>query len=267
LSLPYSAAVPSPTLSSADQVHHAGASRPTRRRRGLWLIVGLAVLTLVSGCSLYRPALSRDEDLLLVCEYLAESGDEYMNQFLEIRNQSGKSVAPTLELIALDRRGRFLPDVEVATVYGSDQGQLIVPPSGGGDVLIFTGAGAERVADVRVNVRHVYQTDYPLSESEVRVDVFDQAGLLVTRNDLFESVLLTNDNPDEVIVRLVYIVWDMPPSGRTQQAEQVVPIGDLFWVPGHGSLTVPVPAPSAAERAIAGAVGSSPASVKAYFSH
>ncbi|HEX5541824.1 MAG TPA: hypothetical protein VFX60_09710 [Micromonospora sp.] len=187
-----------------------------------------------------------------------------MNQVLVIDNAGHRSVAPTLEFTALDSYGEALSDVWVTTVFGSDLGDLVVPPGESADVLVFEGAGSDRVEDVRVFVKDAAVVDFPLIRSDVEVEPLDAEGRPVTRNDRFTSVALHNDNPDPVAVRLVYIIWTDPPPSRTQQAERVLPVGDLIVVPARGTVTVPME--GEADLANAMAAGRVAASIKAYFS-
>ncbi|HEY0696236.1 MAG TPA: hypothetical protein VGD43_00320 [Micromonospora sp.] len=257
-----------PFLSLSDSNETHWAEKPRRRLRfRVRVPAGLSVLGLIVGVLLFKVGVLTREQWSqgeLSFAYTATSGTGYMNQTLSIVNNGDRTLQPRLRIAAVDRRGEFLPNTSVSTVFGSDVGRLVVPPIGAVDVLIFGGPGLDRVADVRVTAWNVQEIDFARIESEVRVQPLDEAGQPVTRDDLFTSVVLANDNAESVTVRLVYVVWDEPLPGRTQQAQDVVPVVDLVTVPGVGSVRVPVVGDAkAANQRAAGVV---PASIKAYFS-
>ena len=111
-------------------------------------------------------------------------------------------------------------------MYGSDRGMMLVPPLFGViDVLTFSGGEVAEVADARVGVRDLAAVDTagPITAAgpiiaELVVEPVDDTGAVVTRNDRCTAVQIRNDNESAVDVRLVYIVWDEPPPGRTHQA-------------------------------------------------
>ena len=217
---------------------------------------------LPAGCGLIpvtrRPALPKFE-----IEYAASTATGTMNQLLGITNLGPRSYVPVLRLSAVDDSGLALPDVTVSTIFGSDRGELVVPThTGVVDVLRFSGAHADRVADVRATVLRASRVDYPEMTTDLVVTPFDAAGDKVSRNDLFTRVQVGNDNDRPLTVRLVYIVWNVPPEGRTQQADRTEPIGDLVTVPAHGRTDVSIaPDDAAVIRQFA---GTAPTSIKVY---
>ena len=153
----------------------------------------------------------------------------------------------------------------VTTVYGSNRGNVVVPARGfATDVMRFNGDGVDRIADVRATVAVPVEVEYPPAPVEPVVTPLDSAGAEVTRNDAFTRVQVANDNDDPVTLRLVYIVWDEPSAGRTQQAELVVPLDDVVTVPAHGETEVTVEPNDAA--VIEQYAGVALASVKVYLS-
>jgi len=225
-------------------------------------VLALAGL-LPAGCGLVpvvapRPALPK-----LEIQYVASSGEGRMNQLLGITNLGPRSYVPVLKLSAVDELGIKLPDVTVSTIYGSDRGGLVAPThTVVFDVLRFTGAHADQVADVRATVLRASRVTYPEMKTELVVTPFDAAGDEVTRNDLFTRVRIGNDNDQPLTVRLVYIVWNDPPEGRTQQADHTEPIGDLVTVPAYGETDVSLAADDAA--VIRKFSGTAPTSIKVY---
>lgn len=241
------------------------ATRPRRRAHGapasLGVVAGLVVTLLLAGCGLVTPPGAAS---LLRFEFAPTTGDGYMNQLLTIYNDGTRLLAPTLEFTALDAARSPLPAVRVTTVYGSDRGRLVVPPGGGVDVLVFTGEGAQLAEDVTVSVRAAEVVDAPVVGVEPVVTPVDDSGRVLDRNSRFTAVSLRNEDSEPMSVRLVYIVWTEPEGDERQQAEQVVPVGDLIVLPPKQSTLVPVT--GAARTAVAGAAGRVPASIKAYLS-
>ncbi|WP_369185534.1 hypothetical protein [Streptomyces sp. Y1] len=196
--------------------------------------------------------------------YHALGKQEFIDQTLSIGNRGRTSVAPTLAITAVDGSGKDLPDVRVTTAYGSDRGSLVVQPGGGFDVLAFSGAGADQVADVRVTVKESAPADLPADASLVEAEPADAAGRPMSKFDAFEQVVLNNPNTTAVSVRVVYLVYDEPQPGKSQQAVEAVPIGGLTTVPAGGTAAVPV---SGEAKAAVQKYAHGPAvSVKVYFS-
>ncbi|MFF4249404.1 hypothetical protein ACFYY2_33805 [Streptomyces sp. NPDC001822] len=86
----------------------------------------------------------------------------------------------------------------------------------------------------------------------------------MSRFERFTGVKLTNDEEFPVTVQVVYIVWDQPKSGETQQAVEVTPVGGLSVVPASGTETVKVT--GAAKAAVARSAGGPAVSIKAFYS-
>lgn len=253
------------------------------RRRSLAVSVAVSVcMTLLGGCANQHKSEAGDLDELsasrelsrmlspmLSFRYVADSGeDETMNQVLEIDNRAWGwgSLVPVLTFQALDKDRRVLHDVEVKTVYGSDRGTLVVPEGQWYDVLRFSGEGQEDVVDVRVTVGSVAETRLPADQGDVGVttQALDSRGRDMSRFEPFAGVKLTNDNENSVMVRVVYIVWDQPKDGETQQAVEVTPVGGLTVVPAVDTATVQVT--GAAKAAVARSSGGPAVSIKAFYS-
>ncbi|MFC8448709.1 hypothetical protein [Kitasatospora sp. NPDC057223] len=166
--------------------------------------------------------------------------EEYIDQTLLVDNDGDTSVVPTLVITAVDGAGKDLPDVQVTTAYGSDRGDLVIQPGGGYDVLTFHGTDAGLAADVRVTVKDLVPTDFSVSAAAVEAKPADAAGRPLTKFDAFDQVILKNPNDTAVAVRVVYLVYDQPSAGASQQAIEVVPIGGLTTVPAGGTTSVAV---------------------------
>lgn len=135
----------------------------------VWLAAagtGLAAM-LLAGCASAVPLLVHGPSAHDLSFHYSRHGSaaETIDQTLHIRNAFGDSVVPVLTFTAMDAHGKVLPQVKVGTVYGSDQGNLVVPYGWGFDILRFSGAGehAGRPRPVREQVLPVLrrQSDEP----------------------------------------------------------------------------------------------------------
>lgn len=197
--------------------------------------------------------------------YVGDSGvDQTMNQQLEIKNGLRESLAPVLSFTALDKNHQVLPQVTVSTVYGSDRGNLVAPYGTSIDILRFSGTGEHDVADVRVTVQSAAAARIPAGEYDVKTQALDGQGREISRFERFSAVRLTNEDDFPVSVRIAYILWDQPPTGTTQQAVEVTPVGGLTEVPAHGTSVVQVTGDAVA--AVARNSGGPAVSLKAYSS-
>lgn len=192
--------------------------------------------------------------------------DGYINQTLTITNHSFASFAPTLVVTPLDKTGHTLSDLHVTTAFGSDRGNLVIPPNGQSyDILTFHGPDAARVFQVKVHVKALTQVNSPAGPDHVNAQAADASGNLVSKFDNFDKVALINSNTTPVAVRIAYIVYDQPPPNVPQQAVSVTPIGGLITVPAQSTILVPVTAE--AEAALQKYSNGPAVSLKAYFSH
>lgn len=199
--------------------------------------------------------------------YVGDSGeDETINQVLSIANSSPDPVVLRLSLSALDKNHHLLPKVSVSTVFGSDHGNLVVPHGYSYDILRFSGPGEHQVRDVHVTVHQVLPSDTPPpGTQEVTTQALDGTGHDVSKFTRFSQVRLTNTNDMPAAVRVVYIVWDQPAHGDTQQAAEVTPVSGLTFVPPQGTAVVKVT--GAAAAAVARSSGGPAVSIKAFQSH
>jgi hypothetical protein len=198
--------------------------------------------------------------------YHAKGAQEYIDQTLLVVNEGPDSVVPTLAITPLDSAGNALSGVSVSTAFGSDHGMLVVAPGEAGsyDILAFSGPDKAKVAAVNVVVTKVLRATAPAGAEGVTVQAADQDGKSISKFDRFQQVVLKNPNAAAVSARAVYIVYDQPADGASQQAVAVVPIGDLTVIPGNGTVTLPVT--GAAQDAVAKYSGRAAVSLKAYFS-
>ncbi|GAB3939605.1 hypothetical protein GCM10027614_22110 [Micromonospora vulcania] len=171
------------------------------------MVAGLLATLLLAGCGLIaRPGPAA----ALRFQFAATTGDGYMNQVLTIFNDSTTVLAPTLEFTALDANRSALPSVKVTTVYGSDRGQVVVPPGSGMDVLVFSGDSAQLAEDVAVSVRSTDTVEVPAAQVDPVAVPMDDAGQPLDRGSPFTAVSVRNDDSAPMSVRLVYIVWTEP---------------------------------------------------------
>jgi hypothetical protein len=213
--------------------------RAARPGRSLWVAAALVAVLTTVGCSqISRVATGPDGADRLSFSYHRTTGPGSMDQTLHIVNSGSAGVIPTLEFTPLDSSGAALPGVTVSTAYGTDKGKVIVPAREiSYDVLAFAGAGAADVRDVRVRVRAKTDVVFPVGPQLVTAQAVDASGQPTSKLGPFDAVVLTNPNADKVSVGLVCILWDQPPDGQSQQAQEVVPLG-VATIPGEGTATI-----------------------------
>src|SRR4051812_36004539 len=105
--------------------------RPVPAPRSRVPAVATLLVLLLSGCAPSPAVVSklvRGTGTDLEFTFRLRGGSEVIDQVLTIENGEKHAVAPTLRLTALDRSGAVLPKVNVFTAYGSDRGQVVVPP-------------------------------------------------------------------------------------------------------------------------------------------
>lgn len=202
----------------------------------------VATLLLTAGCSPTGDDAGGAEAARdLTFEYFGVADSGMIDQTLTIQNDSADAVTLTVSLVALDNAGNPLETVRVGTVYGSDRGLVTAPARFEVfDILTFNGVGADRVADVDVQVQSVRTSDdrgmaYPALEY---LDAHDQ---IVPTPDLAKKVQIQNSGSQDIVVRLVGIEWNMPSPGRSQQALRVTSVGEPVVVPAHNATSVAVP--------------------------
>ena len=239
----------------------------TKRLRGR-VPPGLAALTLMvvvlAGCQDDASDGPADlaESISSDYERIGDAG--YIDQTLTIRNASDIPVLLDADIETLDASGAVLSAVDVQGLYGADRGGQVLVPGDNFDFLMFGGADASKVRDVRlVNIR-VEAAEFPAAASGlVEAVPLDDAGNELDYPAGFSSVELRNPNHAAVTVRVVTIVWNQPPAGQPQQALHVVPVSGLITVPADGEMLVEVT--SKDQRVISKYASTNALSLKAYF--
>lgn len=198
-------------------------------------------------------------------EYRGRAPAGQIDQALLIANRGREAVAPVLRLTPVDELGRPVPDVTVSTVYGSDRGSLVLPPGLGLDILRFDGDGRRAVSTVRVAMTSVTPIERGAASGVVEVQPVAEDGSGTDRFGAWTRFVLRNPNEVPVAVRVVYIVYDVPEAGASQQAVEVVPATGLVIVPAQGSV-VEDALPEALASHDGGRAGRA-VSLKAYLSH
>ncbi len=208
---------------------------PALPRLGAVLVVPLVVL---AGCGL-PDAGGEDSKAAakvdLSFSYEAEGGEGYLDQTLTIANQGAVAGAPDLDLVALDDRGEPMPDVEVATAFGSDRGEQVVPAfTEVIEVLKFKGPGSADVADVAVTVADPGTlADSPPPANDIKVKRFDITGKTTSENTL-GSVLVTNTYDEPIRVQVVGLELAPADDGEPQHFQRVSALaGPLDLAPGE----------------------------------
>ena len=170
-----------------------------------------------------------------------ESDPGFISQTLTIENPGDTSLAPVLELMALDASGDPMPDVRVRTAYGSDQGRVVVPADWAVlDVLRFEGPGAREVDDVDVRVRTADEVAIEPPTEEAEVQRLDR-GRPVEYADFFDAFRVSNPGDTEVKVRVVLIEYEDAPEGESQQWVRVTPLAPLTTLAAGGKETIRLP--------------------------
>jgi hypothetical protein len=185
----------------------------------------------------------------------------YIDQAVTIHNDGEVAIAPKLSFAAVGPDGQTLPDVAISTAFGSDVGRLVVPPGESVEILAFRGQDADKVSDVTVVTQEVFEVEAPDLDVPVEAQGIGENGETVELPAAFRTVLLTNNNADPAAVRVVYLAYDTPASGESQQASAVIQVAESVMVPGNGTVEVPV-AESVARRLRGLPPG--PASLKAH---
>ena len=196
----------------------------------------------------------------LTFKYTRIGAPGFIDSTVAIGNSGQRAVAPTLSFEALDASGEVITDAGISTAFGSDVGNVVVPPGGGAiDVLAFAQAVVPRVQNVRVTIVRADPADMPAARSSVNVQALGPDGQPVDKSASFASIVLTNTNDVAVVVRVVVLTYDQPAQGEPQQVTAALAIAGPVEVPAAAKKTIQlgeaVPALSGFAR-----------SVKTYFS-
>jgi len=241
-----------------------------RRATGALVLVVL----LLSGCTddpSVRPTPSRSADAALEFVHLRDSGPQGIDDKLAIYNRDRYPVAPVLKFTALDDSGKAIPGVSVLTAFGSDRGQVVVPPGQAYDLLQFYGTGYEKVVDVEVDVVQAPRVEYPPARVPPTTTALNESGAAARSGareepgGRYTAVRVANSNDIPITVRVVYVVWEPPTEGYTQPWVWAYPIGDLHTVPAKGSVTAELEGESLALNLAHGK--NQPTSFHAFYSH
>ena len=219
----YDPAVPSPRRTTA----RGGAA--TQR------VALLTTLAVLGGCG------STTDRLRF--EYTALSQAGFIDQVLAIENTASKAVAPTLKLTPLDASGDAVQGVSVATAFGSDHGNLVIPPKTAHiDVLRFRGVRRYDAENVKVDVVKTEEARAPSAYEEPVVERLDRRGRRVDTSETFSALTITNANAEPVSLRAVLLEYDDPPEGEPQQAIRETPLAGLIRLDAGERSTVKLPA-------------------------
>lgn len=103
--------------------------------------IALLTVGFMAGCSASvgenHAATANVDESALTFSYKGIADPGFMDQTLTIDNSAGTPVVLTAHLTARDAEGNPLPEVDVRTLYGSDEGRLVVLPGENVDVLAF----------------------------------------------------------------------------------------------------------------------------------
>jgi hypothetical protein len=200
----------------------------------MWTAALLAMLTVVGGCGS-----STDR---LRFEYTAIAKTGFIDQVLAIDNTASTAVAPTLKITPLDASGKAVPGITVATAFGSDHGELVIPPGIAHiDVLRFRGRRRYDVENVKVDVVKTEEARAPSSYKEPVVERLDRRGQRVDNVESFSAFTITNANAEPVSVRAVLLEYDDPPEGEPQQVVRETPLTGLIRLDAGDRSTIKLP--------------------------
>lgn len=226
------------------------------------MLAPLAACGALPGSGSSEPSAPPPEEALSF-DFELRGGEQFIDQGLTITNAGTQPLRFEAVLTAVDEAGEPLDEVEVETLYGSQVGELVVVPGRDLDIVTFTGPGAERAADVDVELEAVEPVEFPEVTSPVEAVAVDARGRPVRYPGLLSEVQLRNPNDAAVEVRTVYIVFEPPADGVPQQAAAVAEIAGRTTVPAGGRATL-----EPSERALSiirAYAGTNPASLKAHF--
>jgi hypothetical protein len=179
-----------------------------------------------------------------------------ISQTLTIENRGGTGLAPVLELTPLDASGEPIPGVTAHTAYGSDRGEVVVPPyTAVLDVVRFDGRRKRDVEDVAVRVAKADEVAVESAE-EPEIQRLDH-GREVPYESFFDSVRVTNVDEVPIEIRVVLIEYEDAPPGESQQFIRATPLSSLLKLPAGGEKTLRL-----SRELRGGVIGS----VKPYFS-
>lgn len=202
-----------------DQVNEAGflvghvSSIRSRYSAGLFLLATTFLLAV--SCS---PDPGDEVEVTVNYQDIAELG--FIDQMVLLQHGSDSAIVPTMQYVPLDVDGSVVTGVDVSTVYGSDQGQLVVTPDGEVDILVFTGDRVAEVVGATGTAIEIVELDKPgvllSTEPQAIID-----GTEVLKFEAFDEVGFTNESLSDVTIRIVCILWSSPDIGEAQQAEKV----------------------------------------------
>jgi hypothetical protein len=186
----------------------------------------------------------------LAFEFQLDAPLGQISQTLTIENSGGTGLAPVLELTPLDASGEPIPGVTARTAYGSDRGEVVVPPyTAVLDVVRFDGRRKRDVEDVAVRGRRE-------TAEEPEIQRLDH-GREVPYESFFDSVRVSNVDQVAIEIRVVLIEYEDPPPGESQQFIRATVLSSLLKLPPGAEKTLRLP------RELRGRVIGS---VKPYFS-
>jgi hypothetical protein len=189
-------------------------------------------------------ACGQDVNPPLAFKFVSQGPADAIDQTLTIRNREDGALAGVLAITPLDASGKRLTGVAVHTAFGSDRGQVVVPPGTlVNDVLTFRGPAAHRVRDVGVKLTRTIPVP-GVAESAVAPDVqrYDRDDDPVATDKPFASFRVSNDSANAVAARVVLLEYDDPPPGQPQQAIRVAKLTGLLKLAPHASRRISLPA-------------------------
>lgn len=230
-------------------------------RPAVWIAALAIMATGCSGAGGAQDTVDPETALRFSYERAGEPG--FLDQVMAIENTTDDPVVLDGTYEALDETSDPLPDVEVASLYCSERAEQVLLPGETVDVMRFEGQDLGRVADVRLSGTEARKVAFPAVEQLVDALPAGERGQTIADPGDAVKVDLQNPNAADVTVAVVYVVWDVPEEGRTQQALETWTVADSVTVPDSGSTMIDIP--ESVRDGIADHRGTNAISLKAYF--
>ena len=198
-------------------------------RRVVVAVLGLLVFS--SGCSMPTggsdgPESESEAVAEIDTTYTRIAGEGYIDMSLDVAHPGGGVVLLDGRLVARDADGAELPEVEVSTAFGTEDGRALVMPGGALDFVQLDGAGEELVRDVTLEDVRVTPVDQPPVDRLVELTSLDADDR--EAYDLYARRLrLDNPNPQPVQVRVVLMGLRRAQTGVPQEAVLVHDVGEV----------------------------------------
>jgi len=184
-----------------------------------------------------RPRASGLDASKIDTEFTRIAPQGYIDLALKVTNPFAVAITLNGTLVAHDAHGSALPNVEVTSAFGIEQGRDVVMPGGEIDILQLRGPQAADVRDVTLENVTVHRATAQAVSEAVDLVKLDGRGREVNYAMTARHVRLTNPNGVQARVRLVLLMLAAPKDGQPQMATQVRDVKTVE-LPANGSREV-----------------------------